>query len=738
MQQQHRRLKGRVRLEARLHRAAQQHVGDRQQAHALVMRHVRLDDGAVLARGLAARRVVDGFIEAVAAHQLVLGQPLQIAAGCVRHHHQRQHRRIRRHDHVIGQPALQAQARHAKRAVLVVHAAVEQVVGAFGHAPGNAQLVAVVDLRAHGGQAGLVQQGMGVGRHDEPGHQVLEHGAAPGQEHRTARRVAQLAAQREPGLLRQLALRDCHEAAQPGLGRQQVVQAVVASAFRQVVADGQQAAALVVQESVFGHRHVGQCVGQMLQARAAFGGAFTRRHDGLFGGRQPRAFVIGRVGFGVTRADGRQQRRALGGDLLQGGYGQQRRKAAPGDVGGHVRPWGQLREFVARGFALAQHGLAMPQGFGVRGAGVALQQAVGQFAHPFQALPGLGQGQGGARGMSGRRGLQGLQHLRHQIQLRQPRGGDVFAQHRQRVGQAFEGARMQNRRVRQLQQSGAQGQQMACQVAAVHRRDIQRVQGFERLRVVPVVEVAQVAFQLPHGGQRGLRAVKQPAGLQIAEIVGGQVGQQGQPQVGGRGAMRGGGRGQVLDVVGNQPVVLGAAMAIKEGPGLARQQAQELFLRGREPNLGGCRGSAHVPGDQRHQRPQRQYRQGGRQGGWVPAHDAGADGQGQQRRAPHGQQQRPRARGAFAVGQAGRLPFQQPPARHCQPVQRAHDGVQVVQGFVRQAGQREGRARELPRRRRNPPDQMLRQHHVLLLSDHAHGGREQGRHEQHQQADGGP
>ncbi|MNQ00691.1 hypothetical protein D3C85_133450 [compost metagenome] len=408
MQQQHRRLKGWVRLEARLHRAAQQHVGDRQQAHALVMRHVRLHDGAVLARGLAARRVVDGFIEAVAAHQLVLGQPLQIAARGVRHHHQRQHRRIRRHDHVIGQPAFQAQARHTKRAVLVVHAAVEQVVGAFGHAPGNAELVAVVDLRAHGGQAGLVQQGVGVGRHDEPGHQVFEHGAAPGQQHRAARRMTQLATQREPGLLRQLALRDCHEAAQPGLGRQQVVQAVVASTFRQVVADGQQAAALVVQESVFGHGHVGQRVGQVLQARAALGGAFARRHHGLFRCQQPRAFIVGRGGVAQARANSRQQCGALGGDVLQRGDGQQRGKAAPGNVGGHVRPRRQLREFVARGFALAQHGLAMPQGFGVLGAGVALQQAIGQFAHPFQAVPGLSQRQGGMRRLSRRRGLQGL------------------------------------------------------------------------------------------------------------------------------------------------------------------------------------------------------------------------------------------------------------------------------------------------------------------------------------------
>ncbi|MNK94206.1 hypothetical protein D3C87_1143990 [compost metagenome] len=226
------------------------------------MRHVGINDGAGLARRQAARRVVDGLVESVAAQQVLLGQALQVPARLVGRHHQRQNGRVRSHHHVIGQPPLQTEARHAERPVLVIHADVEQVVRAFGHAPGNAELVAILDLGAHGRLTGLLQQSMRVGRHDEPRHQVFEHRAAPRQQHRAARGAAELPAQGKPRFLRELALRDSHEAAKAGLGGQKVVQALVAPALGQVVADGQQAAALVVQEPVIGHCHLGQRVGQ--------------------------------------------------------------------------------------------------------------------------------------------------------------------------------------------------------------------------------------------------------------------------------------------------------------------------------------------------------------------------------------------------------------------------------------------------------------------------------------------
>ena len=59
----------------------------------------------------------------------------------------------------------------------------------------------------------------------------------------------QQAAQGEPALLRKLPLRDGHETAQPRLGSQQVIVAVVSSRGVHVVADCQELARLVEQES---------------------------------------------------------------------------------------------------------------------------------------------------------------------------------------------------------------------------------------------------------------------------------------------------------------------------------------------------------------------------------------------------------------------------------------------------------------------------------------------------------
>src|SRR6185312_12037457 len=63
----------------------------------------------------------------------------------------------------------------------------------------------------------------------------------------------------------------------------------------------------------------------------------------------------------------------------------------------------------------------------------------------------------------------------------------------QGVEQALQHARPEYRRIDQFEQARAQGQQVAGEVAAVHRRDVQRRQRLQGLRVVPVVEVAAVA-----------------------------------------------------------------------------------------------------------------------------------------------------------------------------------------------------------------------------------------------------
>src|SRR3546814_3718462 len=74
-----------------------------------------------------------------------------------------------------------------------------------------------------------------VAGHHQLRHQVLEHRAAPREQRRVAVDVGQQAPQSEPRVLRQLAPGDADEAAQPRLGRQQVVVARVCAMLVDVV-----------------------------------------------------------------------------------------------------------------------------------------------------------------------------------------------------------------------------------------------------------------------------------------------------------------------------------------------------------------------------------------------------------------------------------------------------------------------------------------------------------------------
>ncbi len=255
VQQQRGGLKQRVRSKTPLHRAIQQHIGQGQQAHALVVRHPRLDQGIRLAARQAGAAVVDRFVKAEARQEAFCRQPLQVGARLLRRHHQRQRRGIWRNHQVVCQAALQAHAGHAEGSVLIIQAGVEGVVAGFRDAPRHAALLAVFDLTRDCRPVGLVQQGALESRHDQERHQVFEHRAAPRQQQRSAAHRGQLPSQRKPAFLWQLALCDGDKAGQARFGCQQIVEAVVAPAFADVVADGQQVIAAVVQEFIIHPGH---------------------------------------------------------------------------------------------------------------------------------------------------------------------------------------------------------------------------------------------------------------------------------------------------------------------------------------------------------------------------------------------------------------------------------------------------------------------------------------------------
>ena len=279
LQEQHRRLEARVGLKSLLHRAIEQQMGERQQDHALVMRHERADHRARLAARQARGGVVDRLVEAELAFDARGGEPLQVQARRLGRHHQRERRGVGRNDEVLGQPALQPEAGHAERAVLVVEGGVDRVVARLGHAPGNAAVAAVGDLPVDRRAARALEQRVLVRRHHQQRHQVLEHRAAPRQQRRLAAGVRQQAAEREPALLRQLPCAIATKVVSARLRGEQIVAARVAPLLGHVVADGEKLARLVDQKPVL---HAGQL--------AAFPRQALERGDPL--PRAPARFVV--------------------------------------------------------------------------------------------------------------------------------------------------------------------------------------------------------------------------------------------------------------------------------------------------------------------------------------------------------------------------------------------------------------------------------------------------------------
>ena len=155
VQQQLRRLEGRVGQEPALHGPVQQQVRERQEAHPLVMRHETAERNAGLAARHARGREIDRFIKPVRAAVAGCRQRLQILACLPGRDHQRQHRRVRRDDQIVGETALEPQPRHAERAILIDAVGVGGVVARLGNAPRHAALAAVFDLAGHDRPVGL-------------------------------------------------------------------------------------------------------------------------------------------------------------------------------------------------------------------------------------------------------------------------------------------------------------------------------------------------------------------------------------------------------------------------------------------------------------------------------------------------------------------------------------------------------------------------------------------------------
>ena len=301
----------------------------------------------------------------------------------------------------------------------------------------------------------------------------------------------------------------------------------------------------------------------------------------------------------------------------------------------------------------------------------------------------------------------GCQTLTHQVHLtnelgdsrRGARPGRCPAQHAffdqpEVVAKRLEGVGVHQRRGRaQFAQCLAGDQAAPHEVPAVHRGDVHRVQGRQRRRVDPVVEMSAVLRRPRDRPDRPLEAVDQIRHREVAEIAGRDRRQQLEPDVGRRCA----GHDRIfpvgLIVVRDEPVVLGRDQLVEVAPRLARDAAQPLPVGRVEADIGPSARHSRAVRDGRRQSPEHQQRQGADQSSRMPAQHDRPENDRQRRRDP---ELAPRRCGVVVEASSGirrRFPLEEvlPADRH--PPQRAEDGVGHHPGLMRQEG---GRQQGLP------------------------------------------
>ena len=146
VQQRGHRLDVRVGHAPALRHAAQQHVGQRHDAHALVVRHEGAHRREQLGARAPYRAEVERFDEAVAPAR---GQRLQgheVGGGEVRRNLRGQRGGVGRNDQLVGRRAAQRQPGHALWRVLIGQRVVAAGVGRLRNAPGHALRIGKSDL----------------------------------------------------------------------------------------------------------------------------------------------------------------------------------------------------------------------------------------------------------------------------------------------------------------------------------------------------------------------------------------------------------------------------------------------------------------------------------------------------------------------------------------------------------------------------------------------------------------
>ena len=730
LQQEQRRLELRIGQEALLHRTIAQQIVQRQQAHALVMRHERAHDLARLAARQTRRRVVDRLVKPEATCRAVRSQALQVRARRFRSHHQRQGARVRRDDDILGETALQSQSGHAERPVLIVAIGIDRVVPRFGHAPRHADLLAVRHLQRHRRLAGRIEQRAGIRRHDQQWHQVLEHRAAPGQEDRPLPDAGEQASQRKPALLGDLAGGDGDVGGEAGFGREEVVVTGIACALIDVMADCKQVPSVVVQKA-----EVHAC-----QRRAALHDACDRGDAPLCLRARERRLgdcAIQRLPFGVRPTRDLRARCLLlqrghhTGEVPQRAHARQDRQDFR-VIRQHPRqPRHKRHRLVERAVALHDQRPAPCAGFarhrrpaGPRGVGGVSDHQVRRARE--RCKPGLHRAE--RQRPRAARKVDVAHDCRH---TRRNVGCQFLDEYACRIADAGEQPHVEQSIIREPRHARTQCQQVSRQVAAVHRRDVARFERLERLRVVPVEEMSFVPLESLHGAQRAIRAFEQRPCRQVPQVVRRKVCQQRQPHVGRRCPVCNGVRAILLPIVGRQPVGGHDDEPLEVAPGAARQSTQEDHLLRRQPGDAWHQRATQPPRQRRRTDPEQQERRGGDQCPWRRQHHDHGRRERHGRRHPHlGERSDQRRRIASILVLRGR-PLEQPSAADEHSPMRTQDCAGDEPRLVGQACHREGDLGAAPSGGVRGCEEVIRKRNATRPLREIHHGCDRGRGDDH-------
>src|SRR5579864_489944 len=115
---------------------------------------------------------------------------------------------------------------------------------------------------------------------------------------------------------------------------------------------------------------------------------------------------------------------------------------------------------------------------------------------------------------------------------------------------------------------------MRRQVAAVHGRDVARLQRTQVACVVPVVEMTAMLLKTPHRRDSRFQPLQGLARSYPAEVAGTNGGKQIQAEVGGGGSMRQDRSRIFLEVIRRQHLVIRRNKRLEVAPGAAGDQSQ--------------------------------------------------------------------------------------------------------------------------------------------------------------------